>query len=64
MTGKTKTDKTEIVREMLLKALKKNPDLFSYYVSIMEAKELLGKKDFEPNLKKSQTINIKKLGDL
>lgn len=36
--------KTNLIREMLLKTVEKDPDLFCYYVSIMEAKELLGKK--------------------
>ncbi len=34
--------KTDKIREMLLKTVGKNPELFSYYVSIQEAKELLG----------------------
>ena len=34
--------KTDFIREMLLKTVGRNPDLFSYYVSIQEAKELLG----------------------
>ena len=35
--------KTDQIREMLLNTVGKNPDLFCYYVSIQEAKELLNK---------------------
>ena len=37
--------KIDFIRDMLLKTVGRNPDLFSYYVSIQEAKELLGKKE-------------------
>ncbi len=59
-----KNDKTEIIREMLVVALKKSPELFCYYVSIMEAKELLGKKDFELTCRKNDKTNLKRRGDL
>ena len=36
--------KEDLIRDLLLKAVGKNPDLFCYYVSLQEAKELLGKK--------------------
>lgn len=35
--------KEVFIRELLLKTVGTNPDLFSYYVGLMEAKELLGK---------------------
>ena len=35
--------KEDFIRELLLKTVGKNPDLFSYYVNLQEAKELLGK---------------------
>ena len=38
-----KIKKEDVIRDLLLKAVGKNPDLFSYYVNLMEAKELLGK---------------------
>ena len=38
-----KFKKEDVIRDLLLKAVGKNPDLFSYYVNLMEAKELLGK---------------------
>ena len=37
--GKRKTDQ---IRKLLLDTVGKNPDLFCYYVSIQEAKQLLG----------------------
>lgn len=55
--------KADYIREMLLKTAGNNPDLFSYFVNIQEAKELLGqqnslmKKEF--HLKKE----IKKIVD-
>lgn len=33
--------KTDIIRTMLLKTVSKNPELFSYFVAIQEAKKLL-----------------------
>ena len=42
MTPK-KFRKEDIIRDLLLKTVGKNPDLFTYYVNLMEAKELLGK---------------------
>ena len=36
--------KTDLIRDLLLKTVGKNPELFSYYVSIQEAKELLNSK--------------------
>ncbi len=35
--------KEDFIRELLLKTVGKSPDLFSYYVNLQEAKELLGK---------------------
>ena len=64
MGSKLKKDKTEIIREMLSKTLNKSPDLFCYYVSIMEAKELLGKEDFKSGCTRNQHTQLKKLGDL
>ena len=37
--GKRKTD---LIRKLLLETVGKNPDLFCYYVSIQEARQLLG----------------------
>lgn len=45
MTTEKPKKKEDIIRELLLKTVGKNPDLFSYYVSLQEAKELLGKND-------------------
>ncbi len=39
--GTEKNNKSDVIREMLLKTVNKSPDLFSYYTAIMEAKELL-----------------------
>lgn len=39
---KVQSNKTDIIRKLLLKTVGKDPDLFCYYVSIQEAKELLG----------------------
>ena len=56
-------DKSEVIRKLLLKSMGKNPDLFSYYVAIQEAKELLGdhKYDQLKNPKSDKPIRI--LGD-
>ena len=41
--------KEDIIRAMLLRTMGENPDLFSYYVNLLEAKELLGKNISENN---------------
>ena len=41
MFGENKTDKIDTIRRMLLKTVGKNPDLFCYYASLLEARELL-----------------------
>ena len=38
-----KIKKEDVIRDLLLKTVGKNPDLFTYYVNLIEAKELLGK---------------------
>ena len=38
-----KFKKEDVIRDLLLKTVGRNPDLFTYYVSLQEAKELLGK---------------------
>ena len=43
---KVNTKKADHIREMLLNTVSKNPDLFSYYVNIQEAKDLLGQQNF------------------
>ncbi len=35
--------KTDCIRELLLKTVGRNPDLFSYIVAVQEARKLLGK---------------------
>ena len=47
--------KEEIIRDLLLKTVGKNPDLFSYYVNVIEAKELLGK-NISENINSKETI--------
>ena len=47
MTPKKIRKKEDVIRELLLKTVGENPDLFSYYVNLMEAKELLGKNILE-----------------
>lgn len=42
MAPKKIRKKEDVIRELLLKAVGENSDLFSYYVNLMEAKELLG----------------------
>lgn len=60
--GSNDKPKIECIRELLLKTVGKNPDLFSYYVAIQEAKELLGKpKPGCDVLNKPK--NVKKLGE-
>ena len=46
--------KEDLIRDLLLKAVGKNPDLFCYYVSLQEAKELLGKKILSQHKKISE----------
>lgn len=36
-----KRNKTDHIREMLLKTIGKKPDLFCYYTSLLEARKLL-----------------------
>lgn len=43
MAPKKIRKKEDFIRELLLETVGKNPDLFSYYVNLQEAKELLGK---------------------
>lgn len=61
--GSSQNKKSDIIRELLLKTLGKNPDLFSYYVSIMEAKELLGKFNLTDNLETNKDKPFKLLGE-
>lgn len=37
-----KNNKESYIRKLLLKTVEKDPDLFCYYVAILEAKQLLG----------------------
>lgn len=41
MNKKDSKNKVALIRELLVKSLEKNSDLFEYYASILEAKELL-----------------------
>ena len=43
-----KESKTDCIRELLLRTVGKNPDLFSYYVTIQEAKKLLDRSVSDP----------------
>ena len=43
MAPKKIRKKEDVIRDLLLKTVGSSPDLFSYYVSVQEAKELLGK---------------------
>ncbi len=47
MTPKKIRKKEDLIRDLLLKTVGRNPDLFSYYISLQEAKELLGKNNSE-----------------
>lgn len=60
--GPSDKHKIESIRELLLKTVGKNPDLFSYYVAIQEAKELLGKPKPECDVL-NKPKDIKKLGE-
>ena len=55
--------KTDLIREMLLKTVGKNRDLFCYYVAIQEAKELIGKSTPEEINKMDFNKPYKKLCD-
>ena len=62
--GQKKQKKTDCIRDMLLKTVGKNPDLFCYYVSIQEAKELLLKKPKSCQIKEEKEIKpVRKLGE-
>lgn len=57
-------DKSNQIREMLLKTVGKSPDLFCYYVAIQEAKELLGKNNtVEAEKINFKLVNLKKITD-
>jgi len=58
-----KDKKADVIRDLLLKTLGKNPDLFSYYVSIMEAKELLGKPGLNDKIETNKNKKFKILGE-
>ncbi len=60
MTPK-KFRKEDIIRDLLLKTVGKNPDLFTYYVNLMEAKELLGKNTSENINNKEKLEKPKKI---
>ena len=51
-----KFKKEKIIRDLLLKTVGKNPDLFTYYISLQEAKELLGKSISENKSNKKETV--------
>lgn len=59
-----KENKLDSIREMLLKAVGKNPDLFSYYFSIQEAKELLGVSSWNTSLKSDDLKPLKRVTDV
>lgn len=59
-------NKTDFIRGMLLKTVGRNPDMFCYYVSILEAKELLNKEDInihDNHNECKKNFPIKKLTD-
>ena len=56
-----KVKKEDIIRDLLLKTVGRNPDLFSYYVSLQEAKELLGKNISENLSNKESLIKPKRI---
>lgn len=58
-----KKNKSDHIREMLLKTVSKNPDLFCYYVSIQEAKELLGQPSHIEIKENRTSQSIKKLAE-
>ncbi|MBI3590405.1 MAG: hypothetical protein HY094_03375 [Candidatus Melainabacteria bacterium] len=55
--------KADFIREMLLKTVSKSPDLFSYFVAIQEARELLGQKQECKTNKFNRLKPSKRLGD-
>ena len=58
--GKRKTDQ---IRKLLLDTVGKNPDLFCYYVSIQEAKQLLGQSSEMVIDKDDKSVLSRKLTD-
>ena len=56
-----KVKKEDIIRDLLLKTVGRNPDLFSYYVSLQEAKELLGKNISENISNKESLVKPKRI---
>ena len=63
MAPKKIRKKEDVIRDLLLKAVGKNPDLFSYYVNLQEAKELLGKNISENINNKKAVEKPKKITD-
>ena len=55
--------KEDTIRDLLLKVVGKNPDLFCYYVSLQEAKDLLGKKYLDELNPKNVEKPYKKIVD-
>ena len=52
--------KTDVIREMLLRTVARKPDLFCYYVSLLEARELLdyAEIDIIPGNNKLQPVRV------
>ena len=64
MVGQKKQKKTDFIRDMLLKTVSKNPDLFCYYVSIQEARGLLFNESNHCSVKDEKEIRpVRKLGE-
>ena len=55
--------KSDLIREMLLKTIGRNPDLFSYFVAIQEARELLGQQNSYAINKNNNARPLKFLAD-
>lgn len=58
--GKKKTD---LIRKLLLDTVGKNPELFCYYVSIQEARHLLGQSVEGINNRNKVSKPLRKLTD-
>ena len=56
-----KFKKEDIIRDLLLKTVGRNPDLFTYYVNLIEAKELLGKNISENISNKKSLVKPKRI---
>lgn len=57
-------NKSDFIRHMLLQTVGKNPDLFCYWASIMEARALITKDSSNPQTFNCHTDNVQDLNEI